>query len=143
MITIEDVLSDENQALALDSLSIKPNGAGIDRMLLSELREFWKLNKDRIIEEIYEFKYQPGLIMEYEIINDKGKRRLVNRYNSIDRFITRMISQKLADYFEPIFLESSHAYQNNKGIQTAVEQARDYIEASDSYVVELDILHFF
>ena len=81
--------------------------------------------------------------MEYEIVNCKGKKRTVTKMNTIDRFVSRLLAQKLNEFYNPLFLRDSCAYQHNKGIQTAVERARVYIEAGMEYVVEIDIKNFF
>lgn len=70
-------------------------------------------------------------------------KKIVNKFNTIDRFIMRLLSQKLMHFYNPTFLAGSHAYQNEKGIKTAVDQARDYIEAGNEVVVEIDLKDFF
>ena len=143
MLTIESVFSKKNVNKALDHLGTKKNGAGIDKMPLSELQEYWTENSTRIIESVKDGSYEPGLLLEYEIINGRGKRRTVIRQNTIDRFLVRLLTQKLNSFFNPTFLENSYAYQDGKGILAAVEKARDYIVGGDDYVVEIDISNFF
>ena len=143
MVTIESVLSKKNQALALENMRIKLNGGGKDRNPMVEFTEFIEINKDRIREEIISCNYEPGLIQEYEIINGKGKKRTVIKMNDIDRYITRLLAQKMSAFFNQMFLENSFAYQNDKGILKAAEKARDYIENNNEYVVEIDIKCFF
>ena len=41
------------------------------------------------------------------------------------------------------FHKYSYAYQNNKGVLTAVEQAAKYMEEGKDWSVELDIQNFF
>ncbi|MGN1168289.1 MAG: CRISPR-associated endonuclease Cas1 [Lachnospiraceae bacterium] len=143
MITIESVLSKKNQKRALDYLSTRKNGVGIDKVPLSDLREFWDNNKVGITEEIKKGEYSPGLVQEYEIINGRGKKRTLVKFNTIDRFLLRMLSQKLDDFFGNVFLANSMAYQKEKGIQKAVEIARGYIESGNEIVVKVDLQQFF
>lgn len=62
--------------------------------------------------------------------------------NSIDRFIFRALYQKMASEWEKQFSQYSYAYQNNKGVLTAVEQAAKYMEEGKDRSVELDIQNF-
>lgn len=50
---------------------------------------------------------------------------------------------KLTDFYSGGFLPSSHAYQHGKGINSAVAQAKTYVESGAEFVVEIDIRSFF
>lgn len=143
MFGIDELLSNRNQQEALEHLATKHDGCGADGMLLSEFPEYWEQNKERILTEIKNGTYSPGVIKTTEIINGQGKRRVISIMNTQDRFITRMLAQKLKRYIEPMFFESSHAYQEGKGVLTATNKAREYIEQGESIVVEIDIKDFF
>lgn len=111
MFSMDELLSKRNQRLALEHLETKKDGCGIDGVHILEFKEYWEMNHERIEEEIRNGSYVPGIIMTYEILNGHGKRRIVSRMNVTDRFITRLISQKLKRYMEPMFLQDSYAYQ--------------------------------
>lgn len=143
MITFESIFSKKNIQQAFDHLSIKKNGSGTDSSSLDELKEYWKLNEERVLEEVKTQTFKPNMIQEYEIVNGKGKRRKVTKYSDPDKFITRLIAQKLNSFFSPMFEAESHAYQENKGITTAVESAKRYIENKKEFVVEIDVRNFF
>lgn len=143
MITLESIFSKKNIARAFNHLSIKKNGGGTDKSSLDELKDYWELNKDRILDEVNNCSFKPNMVQEYEIVNGKGKRRKVTRYSDPDKLITRLISQKLNEFFAPLFEKESHAYQENKGITTAVESAKRYIENKREFVVEIDVKNFF
>ncbi len=101
--TLEEVLSKRNQAQAFEYLAQKKDSCGADGMYLSELKEYWELNKERIMEALKDGSYSPGVVKNYEIINGKGKRRVISKLNTIDRFVTRLLSQKFSRYVEPTF----------------------------------------
>lgn len=143
MFTIEELLSKRNQREAFLHFQTKKDGAGADKMLLSELENYWKLNSDRIIEEIKNGSYQPGIVQNYEILNGKGKRRVISNLCVIDRFIARLLAQKLKRYIEPEFLPNSFAYQEGKGVLEAVQTALKYIQAGNQWVVEIDLQNYF
>ena len=143
MITIDSILSDDNKKEVLAFLKTKKDGAGIDGMRLSELEEYWKINEGTLEEEIREGTYEPGLIKSYEITNGKGKRRTIHILNSIDRFVTSLIAAELREAYEKKFKDHSYAYQRNKGITAAIEQAKSYIEVGNKIIVKIDIKNFF
>lgn len=139
MFNVDELLSKKNQREALAHFDRKKDGCGADGMRVSELKEYWKVNSERIMQDIRRQKYEPGLIKNIEIINGKGKKRTISSLNVIDRYICRLLSQKLKRYFEPEFLSNSYAYQDNKGIMEAVECVRSYIENGMLYITEIDI----
>ena len=143
MFTLEELLSKKNQSMAFSYLSKKKDGCGKDGMKLSRLQEYWELNKERICQEIGEGIYTPGIVEMYEILKPNGKKRTLSKWNSIDRFITRLLEQKLTRYIEPTFLENSLAYQEGKGVLCAVMKAKEYIEKGYEYVMEIDIKDYF
>ena len=143
MFTMDEMLSKKNQRLALEHLASKRDGCGIDGMHVSELEEYWRLNGDQISKKLKNQKYQSGIILIREIVNKNGKRRNIASLNAIDRFITRLLAQKLNRYISPIFLENSFAYQDGKGVLSAVMKAKEYIEVGKKYVAEIDLKNYF
>ncbi len=53
-------------------------------MKLSELEDYWNMNHQRIEDELKKGIYQPGIIYNYEIINPRGKKRVISSLNVID-----------------------------------------------------------
>jgi len=143
MITINEILSENNQKKAFEHLKTKRNGCGIDGMLLSKFEEYWKLNGESICEQIRKQEYKPGIVLIKEYLNKKGKKRSISCMNSIDRFITRLLAQKLKKYIEPEFLPNSYAYQEGKGVLNALLQVKSNVEAGYKYMAEIDIKDYF
>ena len=143
MFTVDELFSKRNQRLAFEHLALKKDGCGPDGMFLSELEQYWKFNKDRIYEEIQEKEYQSGVIAIHEYIDKTGKRRNIASLNVIDRFLTRLLSQKLNRYIAPMFLQNSCAYQDGKGVVTALMKMKEYIETGKKYVIEIDLKNYF
>lgn len=143
MFDMNELLSNKNQRLALAHLENKKDGCGKDGIRITEFKEYWEMNHQRIEGELRNGTYEPGVIMTYEIVNGYGKHRNVSSMNVTDRLITRMLAQKLKRYIEPIFLEKSYAYQDNKGILQAVMQAKAYAENGNEIVIEIDLKNYF
>ena len=140
---LEDVFSDENLEEAFESFADKHDSHGLDGVKLSELRAYWETNGKKIKESIFNGTYKVGTVEQRQIVNRKGKKRTISLMNSIDRFIFRALYQKMASEWEKQFSQYSYAYQNNKGVLTAVEQAAKYMEEGKDWSVELDIQNFF
>lgn len=75
MITIDEILSENNQRKAFEHLKTKRDGCGIDGMHLSELEEYWKLNGENICEQIRRQEYKPSIVLIKPYLNKKGKFR--------------------------------------------------------------------
>ena len=140
---LEDVFSDENLEEAFESFADKHDSHGLDGVKLSELRAYWETNGKKIKESIFNGTYKVGAVEQRQIVNRKGKKRTISLMNSVDRFIFRSLYQKMASEWEKQFSQYSYAYQNNKGVLTAVEQAAKYMEEGKVWSVELDIQNFF
>ena len=143
MFSIDEMLSKRNQKEAFAYLQRKKNSCGADGMPLFEIENYWKMNNQKIIETLKVGTYEPGVIKCTEIVSNKGKRREISNLCAVDRFISRLLYQKLRRYIEPEFLEHSYAYQENKGVLEAVKQAQQYLEQGDKYVVEIDLKSYF
>ena len=143
MFTMEEMLSKRNQREAMTFLQNRKGGFGADGMPLSELENYWKLNEQKISSELKEGSYVPGIIKCTEIINNKGKKRVISNLSTIDRFITRLLYQKIKRYINPEFLENSFAYQENKGILKAVQTVQRFITEGAKYTAEIDLKDYF
>lgn len=143
MLTLEEILNEENQKEAFENFSSKKDTSGYDGIKLSEFPDYWNLNRERIEKEILLGLYQPGIIKLFENINRNGKKRTIAILNSTDRFITRLVTQKLREYIEPLFSLNNYAYQKNKGVLLSVEKIKEYVNNGYIYVAEIDISNFF
>lgn len=143
MFTIDEMLSQSNQESAFEHLKTKRDGHGPDGMLLSELEEYWQINGSDICQKIKHGNYQPGVVQIKDYLNKHGKKRSISCINSIDRFILRLLAQKLRQYIEPQFLSHSYAYQTGKGLLGATAQIKGILEKGDDYIVEIDIRNYF
>ena len=115
MFSVDELLSKKNQRNAFAHFKVKRDSKGADGMQLSELEEYWLLNGDRICEEIRNKTYCPCVIENYEIINSKGKRRIISNLGIVDRYITRLLSQKLQRYFAVDFYPTVLRIRKIKG----------------------------
>ncbi|TWS95562.1 CRISPR-associated endonuclease Cas1 [Streptococcus sp. sy018] len=143
MFSFEELMSKRNQRLAFEHLSQLPNSLGTDGIWLNEIADFWSINHEKLIKELAEGIYIPSLIKQREIVKKSGGKRVISYYGSLDRFLLRLLSQKLNRYLEPLFLDNSFAFREGKGVVAAVKQATDYFNTGKSYLLEVDLHHYF
>lgn len=143
MFTMEELLSEQNQQEAFEYFSTRKDSISADGMRLSDFPDYWELNGRHILSEIYDGSYIPDLVKTFDILGKTGKKRTVSRLSMTDRFISRLLAQKLKRYMDCGFSEHSYAYREGKGTLQAVQQAKKYIESGQYFTVEIDIENFF
>ena len=138
MFDINELSSKRNQRDALKYFDTQHRTRG-STSATSDFECYWTINGSKIVDSIKNEKYEFGLINTKEILNKNGKKREISIYNSVDKFILRMLYQKLYRYFTPLFFSNSYAYQENKGVNEAIKKCKDYIDDGCNYVVEIDL----
>ena len=141
--TVNDIVEESNIKAAMEYLSAKRDSSGIDGMKLSDLPGYWEANGAKIVDSILDGTYAMGSIKQCEIVNYKGKHRIISLMNSADRLVYRAAYQVLSPYFDALFSCHSYAYRENKGVTEAIKQATEYMENGYTWSVELDIHSFF
>lgn len=143
MFTLDELFSKKNQRIAFLELSKKSNYLDKNGILLSEIETFWQLNQESILNKIRQKSYLPSKVYQKELLKKNGDRRKISQILNLDRFILKLLSQKLNRYLDPIFLDFSYAYREGKGVVSAVERARDLINSGYTYLLEIDLHHYF
>lgn len=139
---IEQIFSNRNLKEAAVYFKQKPDSCSFDGVLLSEVYDYYKLNEEYILNSIYKKNYQCKKTILKEMLNYRGKKRIIAKMCSIDRFISRVMEQVLVKEIDKNFSSHSFAYRENYGVHKAVELIRDYIK-DNQYVCSIDIKNFF
>lgn len=139
---IERVLNENNIKEAFQSFSHKENGHGKDGVYMKDVLDYYDLNKEKIVKSIYDKTYQCQTVLLQEMLDYKGKRRIIALMASIDRLLSRALYQILYTEIDSLFSPYSYAYRENKGTKKAVEQAFAYIK-DNHFVCAIDIENFF
>lgn len=142
-LTLEDIFAKEQIEASLKDLLTKKDSCGIDGMYLTELPEYWKINGDDILQMIFVGEYEPGPVRNTEIVNYKGKKRIITLYNSIDRLILKCIAERLSPALDVFFTDHCYAFRAGFGIEEAVKQSCDFLENGYTWIAEIDIHHYF
>lgn len=140
---MKTIFSLDNFNISIDNLLTKKDSSGIDGILISQYKDYFEINNDKIIDSLIDGTYKPNIVEEVLIPKDNGKDRTISKYTCTDRVILDIIKRYLTPRFEDSFSNYSYAYRENKGTLEAVKQAAKYIEDDNDWVVELDIKDFF
>lgn len=140
---MENVFSRENLELAVENLLQKNDSCGVDGIFVSQYREYFDLNGEQIREKLLKSEYKPDAVQLVELLKKNGKKRTISKYTSTDRVILDVLKNYLTPMWSDRFSKYSYAYQEDKGVQEAVRQCAEYIEAGHEWVVEVDVKDFF
>ena len=140
---LEDVFSDENIGIAFSYLAEKKDTCGTDGILLSELPDYWKFNKDKIVDSVFTETYKVGIVRQTDVLSSSKKRRTVSTMNSVDRLLGRALLQTIAPKAEELLSDRCFAYRSGFCTRDMAETAARYMEAGNEWVLEIDVKSFF
>ena len=108
--------------------------------LAEELKTHWQDMKEQLLAG----GYRPQPVKRVEIPKPGGGgRRKLGIPTVIDRLIQQGLLQVLPPIFDPGFSEHSYGFRPGRSAQQAVLKSREYIEAGNRWVVDMDLEKFF
>lgn len=140
---IEKIVSNENLEKAIKRVKKNKGAPGIDRMTVEELDEYFKTNKDEIIQSILNMKYKPQSVRRVYIPKPNGKQRPLGIPTVKDRVIQQAVANILVEIFEPTFSNYSYGFRPKRCQHDAIYQALDYLNEGYEWIVDLDIEKYF
>jgi group II intron reverse transcriptase/maturase len=129
---------------AFHKVAANKGAPGPDGQTIEEVRKHLPMILPKLRASLLNGTYQPGEIRRVWIpkAGSKGKRGL-GIPNVTNRMVQEAIRQVLEPLYEPTFHPSSHGFRPNRGCQTAIAEARGYVEEGYHVVVDLDLAKFF
>ena len=82
---MEVILQDENLEEAIKRVKSNKGVAGVDKMTVGEIDEYFKANKETIKKRILEKKYRPQPVKRVYIPKSNGKKRPLGIPTVVDR----------------------------------------------------------
>jgi len=140
---MDEVVTDENRARALEAVKRNRGAAGIDGMKTTELENHLQAHWERIRAKLLEGTYVPSPVRRVEIPKPNGGRRMLGIPTVQDRLIQQMMLQVLTAIFDPMFSEHSYGFRPGRSAQDAVRAAQQYAQGGKDWVVDFDIAKFF
>ena len=140
---IEQVVHPYNLQRALRQVIVNKGSAGIDKMKVGELTDYFREHKQTIIKTIQEGNYQVQAILGVEIPKANGKTRLLGVPTVVERLLQQAVSQVLMPKWENEFSANSYGFRPNKNARQAVGSALEHIHEGYTHIVDIDLKSFF
>lgn len=140
---IEEILSDENLDMAIERVKKNKGSAGIDKMPVAELDEYFAKHRPEIKTAIMEMRYVPQPVRRVYIPKPNGKQRPLGIPTVVDRVIQQAVAQVLMKVYDPYFSEYSYGFRPNRRAQDAISKALQYMNDGYTWVIDLDIEKYF
>lgn len=137
------VLDRPNMQRAYDRVMRNKGAPGVDGLTVGELKAYLKTHWLEHKEALLNGRYQPQPVRKVEIPKSGGGVRQLGIPTVLDRLIQQALHQVLSPVFEPGFSEYSYGFRPGRSAGQAVQQARDYAESGNRWVVDIDLEKFF
>jgi RNA-directed DNA polymerase len=117
---------------------------GPDGQTIEEVQQHLPSVLATLRKALIEGTYQPGDIRRVWIPKPGGKgKRGLGIPDVVDRMVQEAVRMVLEPLYEPTFHESSHGFRPGRGCQTAIAEAKSYVEEGYTSLVDLDLEKFF
>ena len=134
----------ERLSQAFEKVAANKGAPGPDLQTIGQVREHLPKVLSKLRRDLLNGSYKPGEIRRVWIPKAGGKgRRGLGIPNVVDRVVQEAVRRVLEPKYEPTFHPSSHGFRPGRGCQTAIAEARGYVEEGYHFVVDMDLAKFF
>jgi len=113
---------------AFETVAANKGASGPDGQSIEQLREQLQEVLPTIGLALLRGNYKPGDIRRVWIPKAGGGQRGLGIPNVVDRMVQEAVRQVLEPLYEPTFHPASHGFRPGRSCQTAIEQAKGYLE---------------
>lgn len=129
---------------AFGKVAANKGAPGPDRQTIEAVRKHLPRLLPKLRASLLDGSYRPGEIRRVWIPKAGGKgQRGLGIPNVVDRVVQEAVRQVLEPVYEPTFHPSVHGFRPGRGCQTAIAEARGYVEEGYHVVVDMDLAKFF
>ena len=143
MTLLEKAASLGNLSRALLNVARNKGAAGVDGRSVEDVIGSCRTILPSLRRSLLSGRYQPGAIRRVWIPKPGGGQRGLGIPNVVDRVVQQAVLQMLEPVFEPTFHDSSHGFRPRRGAQSAITQAKGYVQDGFGHVVDVDLSKFF
>ena len=144
-VTLEDILSSENLALAWKQVRANKGAAGVDGMEVGDFPDFYAKHGETIRRKLEEGSYSPSPVRRVMIPKGKGQYRSLGIPTVLDRLIQQAIAQALTPQYEAVFSDRSYGFRPARSAHHAIGRmhAEALAKGKRCHVVDCDLQAFF
>ena len=128
---------------AFQKVASNKGAPGPDRQSVEEVRAHLDEVLLAVAAALKSGSYEPGCIRRVWIPKAGGGQRGLGIPNVVDRVVQEAVRTVLEPLYEPRFHASSHGFRPGRSCQTAIAEAKGYLENGHEWVVDLDLEKFF
>jgi RNA-directed DNA polymerase len=139
--TMEEVI--ERLEEAFTHVAANKGAPGPDGQTIEQVQRHLPDVLTELRKSLIDGTYQPGDIRRVWIPKSGGGRRGLGIPDVVDRMVQEAVRMVLEPLYEPTFHESSHGFRQGRGCQTAIAEAKSYVEEGYDRLVDLDLEKFF
>lgn len=140
---MEVILQDENLEEAIKRVKSNKGVAGVDKMTVNEIDEYFRIHRETIKKQIMEKKYRTQPVRRIYIPKSNGKKRPLGIPTVVDRVIQQAIAQVLTKIYDDTFSDNSFGFRPHRSAQDAIIRTLDYLNEGYEWVIDLDIEAYF
>lgn len=140
---IEEILSKENLAKAIQKVKSNKGAPGVDQMTTEEIEKWFELYQDELINQIMNKKYKPMPVKRVYIPKPNGDKRPLGIPTVVDRVIQQALLQVLSKIYEPVFSNHSYGFRPGRSAHMAIDEVLNNLNEGYEWIVDLDIEKFF
>jgi RNA-directed DNA polymerase len=141
--TMEEIANEENLMKAFSKVAANKGAPGPDRQTIQVVE--MKLGEiiPALNKALLDGSFQPGNIRRVWIPKPGGGERGLGIPDVIDRIVQQAVYQILNPHYDPLFHENSHGFREGLSCHTAIAKAKEYLDAGNEWVVDIDLEKFF
>ena len=128
---------------AIKAAKQNKGAAGIDKMTVNELDEYFLKHGEEIKAQIRAKEYKPQPVRRVYIPKANGKQRPLGIPTVVDRVIQQAVAQVLSRGYERYFSENSYGFRLGRDCHAAIGKVLEYLNEGYEWVVDLDIEKYF
>lgn len=141
---MERIVDKDNMREAYVKVRSNRGSAGVDRMSVTQMHDYFKEHVDDLICQVKEGKYTPSPVLRVEIPKqEKGEARKLGIPTVVDRVVQQAIALQLTPMFEPRFHDSSYGFRPGRGARDALLACKRNVDEGYAWVVDMDLERFF
>lgn len=140
---MEKILHPDNLEIAWKKVKSNKGAPGVDGVTIKEFPSWRDRHWSSIAEKIRIGKYKPYPVRRVEIPKPDGGVRLLGIPTVLDRFIQQAVLQVLQPLIDPTFSDHSYGFRPGRSAHDAIRQAKAYVKAGYSIVIDIDLEKFF